>query len=173
MTVRRATEADVDGALAVFAGVVEEGNWLGTEPGFDRAERRDGFAGLVHDQRRALLVAVADGADGADGAAPDVVGMSSLEVAPYGVAGFGMCVAAPWRRQGVGGALVTAALAEARRMGAHKMSLEVWPHNEAAIRLYERHGFAMEGRRRRHWRRRSGELWDSVIMGLVLEEERA
>ena len=34
-----------------------------------------------------------------------------------------------------------------------------------------RHGFAVEGRKRRHYRRRNGELWDAVMMGLVLEED--
>jgi putative acetyltransferase len=50
------------------------------------------------------------------------------------------------------------------------VTLELWPHNRAARRLYERAGFVEEGRRRRHYRRRSGELWDSVVMGLVLDE---
>jgi RimJ/RimL family protein N-acetyltransferase len=45
----------------------------------------------------------------------------------------------------------------------------VWPHNGAALRLYERTGFVVEGRLRRHWRRRNGELWDALLMGLVLD----
>lgn len=28
----------------------------------------------------------------------------------------------------------------------------------------------MKGYLRKHWRRKSGELWDSVVMGLVLED---
>ena len=163
MTVRAATEADVDAALDVFEAVVNEGVWMGTEPGFDRAERRERFLESVHSEQRAFLVAEAGGGE--------IVGTCSMEVAPYGVAGFGMCVAPGWRRQGVGGKLVTAAVEEVRRLGAHKIALEVWPHNDAAIRLYERHGFEVEGRKRRHYRRGNGELWDSVMMGLVLDEE--
>jgi RimJ/RimL family protein N-acetyltransferase len=44
----------------------------------------------------------------------------------------------------------------------------VWPHNDRAIALYEKLGFVEEGRLRRHYRRRNGELWDAVVMGLVL-----
>ncbi len=56
-------------------------------------------------------------------------------------------------------------------MGAHKVSLQVWPHNGAARRLYRRLGFEEEGRIRRHYRRRNGQLWDAIIMGMVLDHE--
>ncbi|MGH9121188.1 MAG: GNAT family N-acetyltransferase, partial [Acidimicrobiales bacterium] len=81
----------------------------------------------------------------------------------------GMLVTREWRGRGAGSALLQAALEWARDNGAHKMALEVWPHNEGAIRLYERFGFVEEGRKRRHYRRRNGELWDSVLMGRSLD----
>jgi RimJ/RimL family protein N-acetyltransferase len=46
----------------------------------------------------------------------------------------------------------------------------VWPHNDRAIALYARRGFVEEGRLVRHYRRRSGELWDAIIMGLPLSD---
>jgi RimJ/RimL family protein N-acetyltransferase len=49
------------------------------------------------------------------------------------------------------------------------MALQVWPHNAAAIALYERFGFERECYLRRHYRRRSGELWDAIVMGLRLD----
>jgi len=52
----------------------------------------------------------------------------------------------------------------------HKLALEVWPHNGAARALYRRLGFVDEGRLRRQYRRRSGELWDAIVMGLVVDE---
>jgi len=58
----------------------------------------------------------------------------------------------------------------ARGQGAHKIVLEVWPHNARAIGLYEKLGFVIEARYRRHWRRRDGSLWDALAMGLVLDE---
>ncbi len=165
MTIRAATEEDVDATLDLFEAVVNEGTWMGAEPGFDRNERRGRFLASLTEDRCTQLVAMTDGGE--------IVGMLNLEVAPYGVAGLGMCVARVWRRRGVGGALVEGAVDAARRLGAHKLSLQVWPHNEAALRLYARHGFVEEGRLRRHYRRRNGELWDAVMMGLVLEEENA
>jgi RimJ/RimL family protein N-acetyltransferase len=61
------------------------------------------------------------------------------------------------------------AVERARQAGVHKLALQVWPHNTAAIALYERFGFRREGHLRSHYRRRSGELWDAVVMGLPLD----
>jgi L-amino acid N-acyltransferase YncA len=61
-----------------------------------------------------------------------------------------------------------AAIEKARSDGLHKLSLEVFPHNEAAIALYRKFGFLEEGRRVKHYRRANGELWDSIVMGLLL-----
>lgn len=69
---------------------------------------------------------------------------------------------------GSGSALVQAAISRARSQGLHKLCLEVFPHNAAAIAMYRKAGFAEEGRRVRQYRRASGELWDSIVMGLEL-----
>jgi RimJ/RimL family protein N-acetyltransferase len=61
------------------------------------------------------------------------------------------------------------AVTRARTAGAHKIALQVWPHNAAALALYERFGFRREGYLTGHYRRRSGELWDAVVMGLRLD----
>jgi ribosomal protein S18 acetylase RimI-like enzyme len=79
-----------------------------------------------------------------------------------------MTVAQSWRRRGVGSALLAAALEKARSEGLHKLSLEVFPHNDAALALYRKFGFVQEGRRQKHYRRASGELWDSIVMGRLL-----
>ena len=52
--------------------------------------------------------------------------------------------------------------------GLHKLSLEVFPGNAAAIGLYRKFGFVEEGCRLKHVRRANGELWDVVEMGLLL-----
>ena len=161
--VRAGRADDVDACVDLFARVVDEGRWMGRQPPVDRAERRERFLTALAGDDTALLVAEDGG---------KVVGMLSLSVAGYGVADIGMCVDAEWRGRGVGGALVEEAVATARDLGAHKIALQVWPHNEPALRLYRRHGFVEEGRLRRHYRRRNGELWDAVVMGLVLDESR-
>ncbi len=175
MRVRPATREDVDGMLDVIEVVVNEGVWLGSQPPFDRADRRERLLASLADERSVNLLAVPAATESvAESAAESaaVVGHLGLRVAPYGVADFGMCVAPDWRGRGVGSALVTAAVAAARARGAHKMSLQVWPHNGPARRLYRRFGFVEEGRLRRHYARRNGELWDAIVMGLVLDEER-
>jgi ribosomal protein S18 acetylase RimI-like enzyme len=96
----------------------------------------------------------------------EIAGLASVEGAA--VAQLGMLVAPAWRRRGVGSALLEASIEAARALGAHKVSLQVWPHNEAALRLYYRYGFEREGYLRSHYRRRNGELWDAVVMGLLL-----
>jgi putative acetyltransferase len=48
-----------------------------------------------------------------------------------------------------------------------KLELHVFPHNEAAIRLYESFGFEREGFRRRHYRR-NGEYVDAVLMAYTV-----
>lgn len=63
-----------------------------------------------------------------------------------------------------------AAVGWARESGLHKLVLQVWPHNERARALYRKFGFVEEGYLRRHYRRRNGQLWDAVMMGLVLDE---
>ena len=73
-----------------------------------------------------------------------------------------------WRGLGIGAAMLDAAIEWATGAGAHRMALEVWPHNSAALELYRRAGFVEEGRKHRHYRRRNGELWDAVVMGRPL-----
>jgi len=97
-----------------------------------------------------------------------MVGHLWIGVQGYGVADLGMMVAKDARGQGVGSALLEAGVSWAREVGAHKVALQVWPHNEAALGLYRKFGFEQEGLLRRHYRRRKGELWDAVIMGLSL-----
>jgi ribosomal-protein-alanine N-acetyltransferase len=55
------------------------------------------------------------------------------------------------RRQGLGAALMAAAMATARARGATAMFLEVAEANAAALALYRGLGFAEVGRRRRYY----------------------
>jgi ribosomal protein S18 acetylase RimI-like enzyme len=57
----------------------------------------------------------------------------------------GIAVDPAFQRRGVGQALLDAAAAEARSRGARRLTLRVLTHNEAALRLYERCGFVVEG----------------------------
>jgi RimJ/RimL family protein N-acetyltransferase len=160
ISLREATLADVDALVALVVAVAGEGRWIGTEAPVDVEVRRRRIAEGVEDPATVSLVAEAGG---------EPVGQLVLHLAPYGVADLGMLVAAGWRGRGVGTALLAEGSERARAAGAHKIALQVWPHNTAAIALYERFGFRREGLLRRHYRRRSGELWDAVVMGLPLD----
>jgi RimJ/RimL family protein N-acetyltransferase len=79
------------------------------------------------------------------------------------VADLGLMVAATHRRRGIGWALLERTVEWARANGILKLELHVFPHNEAAIALYDRFGFVREGYRSRHYRR-GGEYVDAVLM---------
>ena len=101
-----------------------------------------------------------------------VVGRLSLARDPHPasthVADLGLMVAKPYRGRGIGSALLAQAVTWARERDVSKLELHVFPHNAAAIRLYERFGFEREGYRRRHYRRSGGELVDAVLMAYAV-----
>jgi len=158
--VRSAREGDIDGAIALDEAVAIEGRWIAREAPVDRVKRRAVFEADLRRDDANLFVADDEGA---------IVGLLGIELTSYGVADFGMMVAADRRGQGIGSALMAAAIEWARMAGAHKLSLQVWPHNEAARALYRKFGFEEEGLLRRQYRRRNGELWDAIVMGLLLD----
>ena len=84
------------------------------------------------------------------------------------VADVGLMVAQDARRQGVGTALIEAAVEWARQAGVRKLELHVFPWNEAAIALYDAFGFEREGYRKRHYRR-GGEYVDAILMAYAVE----
>lgn len=153
--VRRGRPEDARELVELFAAVAEERDGIATEPPVDVDARTTQFADSID----GTIVAVAAG---------DLVGSLHVEANRFGVGELGMTVARPWRGRGVGSALLAAAIEKARGEGLHKLSLEVFPHNHAAIALYRKFGFVEEGRRLKHYRRASGELWDSIVMGLLL-----
>ena len=81
------------------------------------------------------------------------------------VADLGLMVASDARRQGVGRALLEAAVEWARGAGIRKLELHVFPWNEPAIQLYERFGFEREGFRKAHYRRGDDDV-DAALMAL-------
>ena len=148
---------------ALFAAVATERDGIASEPPIDVAERTVVFA------RSAASTMVAEaGADGAAGAAGQVIGMLHVEASRHGYGDLGMLVDRAWRGRGVGSALLAAAADWASDRGLHKLCLEVFAHNAAAIAAYRKAGYAEEGRRVAQYRRTSGELWDTIMMGLLL-----
>lgn len=153
--VRAAFPDDAQAMAELFAAVAAERDGIATEPPVDIGERAAVFAKSV----AGTVVAVAG---------DQVIGMIHVEASRHGFGEFGMLVDRDWRGRGVGSALVQAAIGLAREQGLHKLSLEVFAHNAAGIALYRKCGFVEEGRRVRQYRRASGELWDTIVMGRAL-----
>lgn len=78
----------------------------------------------------------------------------------------GMGVLSDYRGQGIGRALLEAALQAAKAKGISRIELTVRVDNERAKRLYESFGFVTEGLCRRHMRV-DGEFKDSWLMALL------
>jgi RimJ/RimL family protein N-acetyltransferase len=158
--IRRAEPGDAASLVRLAEEVgSEEGGWLiadgdwrsvSEERRYLRAIRRHSYA--------AVLVAELDGR---------VVGRLSIgrdsHPASEHVADVGLMVAEEQRRRGIGLALMQAGEEWARSVGVLKVELHVFPHNEAALALYERLGYRRVGRRRGHFRR-SGGLVDAILM---------
>jgi len=151
--IRPASDDDRLPLAVLFAAVAEERDGIATEPPVDVEARA---ASWTID---GTLVAVAG---------TEVVGSLHLDQSRFGFGEIGMAVAREWRGRGVGSALLAAAIEWARERGLHKLSLGVFAHNAGAIALYRKFGFVEEGRRVKQYRRASGELWDSLEMGLLL-----
>ncbi|WP_327404632.1 GNAT family N-acetyltransferase [Streptomyces sp. NBC_01288] len=79
----------------------------------------------------------------------------------------GLAVADEARGHGVGRALIRAAVEEARRRGARRLTLRVLGHNTPARKLYEAEGFAVEGVLPEEFLL-DGKYVDDVFMGRAL-----
>lgn len=167
VTVREATPAD---AAALVAQLHE----LAAEPGINIPLAPDEVTltveqekGVINDflssARAILLVAEVDG---------KVVGELSLKAissrrAVQHVATLGMSVKDGFRRQGVGRALLTAAIEWAPSAGIKRIELYVYARNTPAIALYEKHGFVTEGRRK-NFIREGDTYLDDFVMARIL-----
>ncbi len=159
MRVRPATVDDCGAIARGMKIVVEEGSWLATESSITTAELEARHR-LAIESGNPLLVLDDDG---------EVVGALGLRATnARGVLSLGMWILPSHRGRGGGRMLVDAALAT-RPADTHKIELEVWPDNEAAIGLYRAMGFEREGLRRDHYRRRDGSLRSALIMARLFE----
>jgi RimJ/RimL family protein N-acetyltransferase len=165
--IRTADPSDAD-QLTRLAGAVsaEPEGWLISVAGEWRSagDERRFLKALRRYQHAAVFVAERD-----DGT---LVGRLSVGRDPHPasthVADVGLMVALDARRQGVGTALLQAAVDWARATGIRKLELHVFPWNEAGIALYEAFGFEREGYRKRHYRR-GNELVDAILMAYDVE----
>lgn len=101
----------------------------------------------------------------------EVVGWCDIQ--PGALEGFthcgrlGMGVRASHRRGGIGSKLLAAVLEKGRNDGLTRVELDVYASNTAAIALYEKAGFVIEGRKK-NARLLDGEYDDLIMMAKML-----
>ena len=160
VTIRRAEPADADELVALAQAVAAEPEgWLLTRGAWRAPSEERRYLKAIRRLDDAAVF-VAETTEG-------IVGRLSIARDPHPasrhVADLGLLVGAAHRRRGVGTALLDAAVVWARSTGITKLELHVFPHNQAALRLYERFGFQQEGFRARHYKR-AGEELDAILM---------
>ena len=167
ITVREATPKDAAALLAHLKELVAEPGInipLGPDEVTTTLEQEKSLLADIADSPHAImLVAEAEGG---------LVGELSLKTisprrAVRHVATLGMSVKQAWRHKGVGSALMTDVLAWAPTAGIKRIELYVYVRNAPAIALYEKFGFAIEGRRKAFIREGDTYL-DDFVMGRVL-----
>jgi ribosomal protein S18 acetylase RimI-like enzyme len=137
VTVRRAVEADDAALLAIELTVWDASSGF---PSMTAADRDSFFS--ERSGPEAHLVAEADG---------EVLGYLRLQdkyTFPEGdgvLSINGVAVAKEAQGRGIGSILLAAAAEEGTRRGARKITLNVHGTNTVARRLYERHGYILEG----------------------------
>lgn len=80
-----------------------------------------------------------------------------VAVGPFDVEVDSLIVARAYRRRGLGQVLIEQAVAQARASGKERVLLEVREGNTAAIALYQRMGFSVDGLRANYYPALNGE----------------
>ncbi|MDQ3879515.1 MAG: GNAT family N-acetyltransferase [Chloroflexota bacterium] len=159
-TVRHARPSDARPLARLFAAVRSEGRWMATPPDARSDPREAYYLGeMIRAGVSLVVVAEADGA---------VVGNVMVTREPGGMQDhlgvLSICVDRAWRDNGLGGALIEAALAWSRVNGLQKVALSVFSDNDRAVAVYERAGFVHEGVRRMQFRAPGGGFRDELLM---------
>lgn len=145
---------DVDAAILLAAGCSEAPQW--SRHAYEAILAPGGAL------RRFAFIAASEQALGGFAVASWLPQEADAEVESLVVDG-------PYRRQGLGSALLRACLVAAAQAGAASMRLEVRASNAAALALYQRNGFQSTGRRRAYY---SAPVDDAVLLQALLGSPR-
>ncbi|MDA4122253.1 MAG: GNAT family N-acetyltransferase [Thaumarchaeota archaeon] len=160
VSVRRARPNDVPALVSVFRSVARERVYLYTEKvSGDQVGR---MKKRLKDRKSLIAVAEVDG---------KVVGSLVLERGPAAKSAhlrtLGISVMKGFRGIGAGSALMEYAIDWARANHVKKITLGVFSSNPAAVRLYKKFGFELEGRLKNQFLIKD-EFVDELLMGLQL-----
>ncbi|MFN7173654.1 MAG: GNAT family N-acetyltransferase [Thermaurantiacus tibetensis] len=160
MATARDQQAAVEPGTAADAAAVERLSRASFDPRFREAWSAGQIARALADPGVFLLVV--------RGGPGELLGFA-LTRALAGEAELLLCAVLPaHRRSGLASALVAAAMAEARRMGARRMFLEVRESNGAARSLYRSLGFEPVGTRPFYYRSVAGEVANAITLSRSL-----
>lgn len=140
ISVRRATRLDL-GVLQEF-----EQGVIAAERPFDPTIKKGevryyDIAALIDNDDAFMAIAESDGAPVACGFARKTPSRSFVDPPEHAYVGL-IFVAPPFRGRGVTGAILRTLSEWAKAKGLSEMRLEVYPENAAALRAYEKQGFA-------------------------------
>jgi GrpB-like predicted nucleotidyltransferase (UPF0157 family)/ribosomal protein S18 acetylase RimI-like enzyme len=147
-TVRRARSDDAAGIAEVHVHAWQAA-YRGLLPdplldGLSVSEREESWRSLLEEEGDWLTFVAEDGAGGLAGFCSAAIPNQDQETGE-GTAEIGAIYVDPGRwREGIGGALLSAALAALRERGWREVVLWVLPENRAALAFYDRFGFAIE-----------------------------
>ena len=167
--IRTATENDAAAILNLYRSVIAEGRYtlLQLEE-FQRTEEAEQKAIANENKRPGCLRVVAE----VDGL---IVGMARVKAGGVQRTAHLGDVDSVWvhserRRHGIGNALIDAIVRWAEENdGIEKLGLFVFSTSEAAIALYQRNGFSIEGRAPRDIKFAEDDYADTVIMGRMVD----
>ncbi len=167
--IRTASETDAAAILDLYRSVLAEGRYtlllLEEMQRTEEEERKD----IANEIKRPGCLRVVAKVDGL------IVGMARVKAGGLQrTAHFGdvdsVWVHAEWRRHGIGNALMGAIVRWSEgEKGIEKLGLFVFSTSEAAIALYHRNGFTIEGRAPRDIKFAEGDYADTVIMGRMVD----
>ncbi|MFV9675735.1 MAG: GNAT family N-acetyltransferase [Anaerolineales bacterium] len=167
--IRTASETDAVSILDLYRSVLAEGRYtlllLEEMQRTEEEERKD----IANEIKRPGCLRVVAEVDGL------IVGMARVKAGGLQrTAHFGdvdsVWVHAEWRRHGIGNALMGAIVRWSEgEKGIEKLGLFVFSTSEAAIALYHRNGFTIEGRAPRDIKFAEDDYADTVIMGRMID----
>lgn len=144
MKIRQAVQGDGQALLDLFLRLDNESSFMMLEPGerlTTAAQVEEMLAAFDRDGHSAVLVAEDETAG--------IVGHLTVEGGPYSRIRHSAYVVAGVRGdfggRGIGGLLFTALEEWRDRTSVSRLELTVMVHNERALKLYRRHGFEIEG----------------------------
>lgn len=142
LSVRAALPTDAAALATLHRGIYDEGRWF-VGDGAPSAEALRSRLRLLDANRSCYLVAAGDNSGGELWGWLELHRLTPQRLAHVAV--LTLAVGRPHRRRGVAGALLAAAYPWAAGVGVLKVQLSVRAGNAAAVALYEREGFVLEG----------------------------